>query len=571
MMETFVFKDLIIILLLSILVLLIGYRLKIPPVVGFLLTGVMSGPQGMGLVKQTDDVEMLAQIGIILLLFGIGMEFSVKKLMQVKRFLLLGGSLQIGLTVLVGGILAGLFGQSWGNSLFLGGLLAMSSTSIVLRILEQKGETAAPQGRVAISILIFQDMIAIPMLLLTPLLGQKEGKQLVDSDVFWLLMTGAGVLMIVFFLAQRIVPGLLLLVARTRNKELFLLTVFALCFGVAWLASSLGLSLTIGAFLAGLLISESEYSNEAISTIFPFQALFISFFFVSIGMLLNVHFVLEQPLLIALITLAVLLIKTLTTSLTILLLGMPIRTAILVGILLSQIGEFSFVLARTGIPFGLFSEYNYQLFLSVSFLTMAFTPALINRSTQIANFISSFPFPEKIRTGISPLLSDEEEEILEDHVIIVGFGISGKRLAHSSRLAGIPYNVLEMNPDTVLEHRQKGEPIHFGDATHLSVLEHLNIQEAKAIAVLINDPVAARRIVEVARQASPSIYIIVRARYMQEMGVIKNLGADEVITDEFGSSIEVFLRVLRQYRVPEDEIGKLIAGMRADGYEMLLQ
>lgn len=568
-MEFFVFQDLLVIFGLSIIVLLIGHRLHIPPVVGFLLTGVLSGPHGLALIDKTDDVEMLAQIGIILLLFGIGMEFSIKKLVQIKRLFLLGGSLQVGLTIAAGWIVGELFDRPWTESLFLGCLLSMSSTAIVLRLLEQKGESSSPQGRLSVSILIFQDIIAIPMILLTPLLGNGQGGMTsIDPAMLELLAKGILILIGVFFSAERIVPGLLLLVARTRNKELFLLTVFALCFGVAWLTSSLGLSLTIGAFLAGLIISESEYSNEAISNVFPFQALFISFFFVSVGMLLNLDFVFQQPIKVILLTMLFLGIKVLTGGITTLVLGMPIRTAVLTGILLSQIGEFSFVLAKTGVPFGLVSDYCYQLFLAVSLLTMAVSPIFINFSSSIANLISYLPLPQRIKTGFSSYL-EKEEQPLENHVIIVGFGISGKNLARSSHLAGIPYAILEMNPDTVREFKQKGEPIYFGDATHLSVLEHLHIQNAKAIAVLINDPVASRRIVQIAREASSAIYIIVRTRYVQEMNLMTHLGADEVIPDEFGTSVEIFSRVLRQYHVPNDEIDKFVTEIRADGYEML--
>lgn len=566
-MEPFLVKDLLIILGFSILILLIGYRLRVPPVVGFILTGVFAGPHGLALVKGTEDVDKLAELGIILLLFGIGMEFSLKKLVQIKRLFLLGGSLQIGLTMLASFFIAQIIGRPLGESIFLGCLLSMSSTAIVLGILEQKGESSSPHGRLSIAILIFQDMVAIPMLLLIPLLGGKQGQEF-NLALLLPILKGLLILALVFISAQRIVPKLLLLVARTRNKELFLLSVLTLCFGVAWLTSSLGLSLTIGAFLAGLIISESEYSNEAISHIFPFQALFISFFFVSVGMLLNVNFLFHQPLVILALAISILALKTLTGALAAIFLGLPIRTAAMVGIALSQIGEFSFVLAKSGVSQGLGSDYYYQLFLSVSLLTLMISPILINLSPRIASWISQLSIPEKIRNGWQEQ-SNDEKKTLQNHVIIVGFGISGRNLARSSKLAGIPYTILEMNPDTVKEQKKQGEPIQFGDATHLSILEHLHIHEAKAIAVLVNDPIAARRIVQIARGANPALYIIVRTRYVQEMTLMNNLGADDVIPDEFGTSVEIFSRVLRQYHVPDDDINAFISEIRADGYEML--
>jgi len=570
-MELFLFKDLLVIFSFSILILLLGHRLKIPPVVGFLLTGVLAGPHGLALVGETEDVETLAQVGIILLLFGIGMEFSIKKLVQIKRFFILGGALQVGLTILISYSVATLMGRPWKEAIFFGCLLAMSSTAIILRLFEESGETHSPQGKLSISILIFQDMIAIPMILLTPLLSSEPGTNSgLDFALFWLLVKGIAILTIVFISAQRFVPKLLNAVARTRSKELFLLTVLSLCFGVAWLTSSLGLSLTIGAFLAGLILSESEYSNDAGSHIFPFQALFISFFFVSIGMLLDMNFVLERPFTILSLALFIIFLKTFAAGLATLILRMPIRTAVLVGVTLSQIGEFAFVLAKTGSAYGIITDYNYQLFLAVSLLTLAISPFLINFAPTLANWFLKLPLSEKIRTGVpSKNFSSVPDSVLQNHTIIIGFGIGGRHLARSSKLANIPYVILEMNPDTVKEQRMKGEPILFGDASHLSVLAHVNILEAKTLAIMINDPLAARQVVKLAREMNPSIYIIVRTRYMQEMTLMQKLGADEVIPDEFGTSVEIFSRVLRQYHIPDEDIYQFIDLIRSDGYEMM--
>ncbi len=535
--------------------------------VGFILTGVLAGPYGLGLVSGIEDVNMLAELGIVLLLFEIGMEFSLKKLVQIRRLFLLGGSLQVGLTILLSFFISKIIGRPLGESVFLGCLISMSSTAIVIGILDQKGETTSPHGRLSIAILIFQDMVAIPMLLLTPYLAGNENSS-IDLSNLWPFIKGLIILVTVFFCAQKLIPKILFLVARTRNKELFLLSVLAICFGVAFLTSHLGLSLTIGAFLAGLIISESEYSSEAITHIFPFQALFISFFFVSVGMLLDIEFVLHQPWTIFLLAIGVILLKIFTASLASIVLGLPMRTSILVGIGLSQIGEFSFVLAKAGISQGLASEYYYQLFLATALLTLMISPVLIHLAPAIADFILKLSMPKKLRHGWQEQLG-EQKEVLNNHVIIIGFGISGQNVARSCKLAGIPYVILEMNPDTVREQKKQGEPIHFGDASHASILNHLQIENAKAIAILVNDPIAARRIVRVSRATNPSIYIIVRARYIQEISTITQLGADEAIPDEFGTSVEIFTRVLRQYHIPDEEIIHFIDEIRADGYEML--
>lgn len=566
-MDILELKDLLVIIFASIILLLLGHRLRLPPIVSFLIAGVITGPHGLRLVGNTSEVEMLAEIGIIFLLFGIGMEFSIKKLVQMKRQLFLGGSLQVGLTALAGLIVGVCMGRPLGESFLLGCLLAMSSTAIALRLLEQKGESASPHGRIGIATLIFQDMVAIPLILIIPLLSVKAGSSF-DWGLVWLLLKGITVLAAVFFAAEKVVPKLLLMVARTRSKELFLLTVLGLCFGVAGLASFLGLSLTIGAFMAGLIISESEYSNDAIGHIFPFQSLLISFFFVSVGMLLDMGFVMQQPFLILSLGALVLGLKVVTGSTAALILGLPLRTAILAGIMLSQIGEFSFVLAKTGLNEGMGSDYLYQLFLAVSLFTMALNPLLVAYGTTIANWVlSALPWPERLKTGV--LSKEIDDHVLENHVIIIGFGVSGKNLARSCKLAGISYIVLEMNPDTVREQKRKGEPIHFGDATHPSVLEHLNIGRAKAVAVLINDPGASQRIVKLARDLNEGLYIIVRTRYVQEMNTMAKLGADDAIPDEFGASLEIFARVLMQYHVPTNEIDQFMTDIRSDGYELL--
>ncbi len=562
-MEFFLFKELLLILLFSIFVLLVGYRLGIPPIVGFILTGIFAGPHGLGLIEKMDHVESIAQLGVILLLFGIGMEFSLKKLGEIRRQFLLGGSLQVGLTILASIAIGRFLQRSWEEAIFLGFLLSMSSTAIVLGILEHEGETESPHGKISIAILIFQDMIAIPMLLLIPLLGNKGGSE-TGQHLFllWPVLKGIFILSMVFFLARFIVPHLLLSVSRTRNKELFLVSVLTLCFSVAWLSSSLGLSLTVGAFLAGLIVSESDYRNEAFNHIFPFQALFISFFFISVGMLLDLKFIFSEPGIILFLSLCLLFLKMSTGILTTFLLGLPIRVAVLVGIALSQAGEFSFVLAKVGISHGLGSDYYYQLFLTSSVCTLLISPILIHFSPQIAAWISLLPLPQKWKTGFNKEEMGNQQE-LQNHVIIIGFGLSGQTVSMACKSAGVPYIILEMNPDIVRLQKKLGEPIHFGDATHLSVLKYLHFHQAKAVVVLINDPIATQNIIKVARKINPTIFIIVRARYAREVAPMKQLGADEVVPDELGTSIEVFVRLLRQYHVPEDEVNTFIAKIRA--------
>lgn len=557
--------DIVTIFGLSILVLLICHKLRLPEIVGFIITGILCGPHGLALVKAESEVQTLAQLGIILLLFAVGMEFSFKKILEYKRYFILGGSLQVGLTVLAGLLIGLIVNRPLRESLFLGFILALSSTAIVVRLLEKKRETDTPHGHLIMGVLIFQDIIAIPMLLTIPMLSGST--QAFDQSSLILLASGLVILGIVLFSAVKFVPPLLHHIAKTGSRELFLLSVLTICFTVAWLTASVGLSLSLGAFLAGLTISDTEYRTEAISDILPFQDIFTSLFFVSIGMLLDLAFVWHQLFLIVFVSLGVLSLKASLAGVTAFVLGMPLRTVVISAIALCQVGEFSFVLAKSGVSLGISDSFHYQLFLAVSLLTMAITPTLISFSPNLAELSLRLPLPVWVKSGHKSIIQKEKHGS-RNHVIIVGYGLSGKNLARSAKEANVPYVIIDMNAETVKKERLRGEPIYFGDASHEHVLHHANISEARVIAVVINDAQASERIVEKARKLNQDLYILVRTRYLREMRAMIQLGADEVIPDEFGSSVEIFIRVLNKYHIPSNEVQKIVSAVRVEGYEM---
>jgi monovalent cation:H+ antiporter-2, CPA2 family len=560
------FNEILIVFVLSIAVIFVCHRLKIPVILGFLVTGVLCGPYGFKLVKAVREVEVLAEIGIITLLFTIGIEFSLKRFFEIKKIVLLGGSIQVLLTIFVVFMIGRGFEARFAQALFVGFLFSLSSTAIVLKILQERAEIDTPHGRTSMGILIYQDIIIVPMMLLVPILAGEMKHP--GSSFFLFTFKTVGLIVFVYLSAKWLIPYLLYQISRTRSRELFLLAILLICFGFAWLTSSLSLSLALGAFLAGLIVSESEYGYQAIGNILPFRDIFTSFFFLSVGMLLNVDFFLQNPILIISITLGIMFLKTITGGFSTIVLGLPLRTAILAGLALSQVGEFSFILSKTGMSFGLINRDIYQLFLAVSLLSMASTPFIMNFAPSVADFLLKFPLPRKLKTGLSPL-KEVKKEIKEDHLIIVGFGVNGKNLARAAKVAGIPYLIVEMNPETVRDEKTKGEPIYYGDATHEAVLQHANIEHARVAMIAISDPAATRRIVNLVRQLNPKICIIVRTRYLKEMKDLYALGADEVIPEEFETSIEIFTRVLRKYLVPRDDTEKLIAEIRAEGYEML--
>lgn len=564
-MEIPLLPDVVVIFSLSIAVLLICHWIKLPPIVGFIFTGVLCGPHGLALVEAESEVQILAQLGIVLLLFAVGMEFSFKKIIEYKRYFLIGGLSQVGLTVLLGFLVGAIMARPWGESLFLGFILALSSTAIVVRILEDKNETDSPHGHVIMGMMIFQDIAAIPMMLLIPILAGNSQ----SFGYSQLIQFGQGLLILaaVLFSAVKLIPPLLYQIAKTGSRELFLLSVLTICFAVAWLTASVGLSLALGAFLAGLTISETEYKTEAVGDIIPFQDIFTGLFFVTIGMLLDLGFVLQNPIMVFSVAAGVLLSKFLLAGIATIILGMPLRTAILTGLAMCQVGEFSFVLAKSGIGLGLADEYKYQLFLSFSLLTMALTPALMQFSPAIASLILQLPFPHWLKSGFKKM-TYKEHHGKKDHIIVIGYGLSGKNLTRSAKEAALPYVIVDMNAETVKIEKGHGEPIYYGDATHENVLNHAGIAEAKVLAVLINDALAAERIIEKARKLNRHLYILVRTRYLREMRTLFKLGADEVIPDEFGSSVEIFIRVLNKYQIPTEDVQKIVSTVRLEGYEM---
>jgi CPA2 family monovalent cation:H+ antiporter-2 len=550
---------------LAVVILLICHRLGIPLIIGLLLTGVIAGPHGLAFVRAAEDVEILAEIGVVLLMFTIGVEFSLRKLFEIRREVMLGGLMQVGLTTGVAFAIAHVTGMKSGPALFLGFLLALSSTAIVLKILNERSEVESPHGKTVLAYLIFQDIAIVPMIIITPFLA--GGGETSMGALALLIGKAVAVVGLSLLSARTIVPWLLYQIANTRSRELFVLSVVVICFAVAWLTASAGLSLGLGAFLAGLIISESEYSHQAIGGILPFHDVFTSIFFVSIGMLLDFRVILENPLLITVIVLGVLALKSVLGGLVTLILRMPLRTAIITGIAISQIGEFSFVLARTGIEHGLLADNHYQVFLGVAVLTMAATPFMISFAPKLADLVARLPLPDWLQGTPAPP-QGAINETLTAHLVIIGFGVSGKNLARAARFSGIPYVAIETNPRTVEKERARGRPLFYGDATYEAVLKHAHVEEARVVVIVINDPIATRSVIQMVRHMSPHAHIIVRTRYLREVEQLVQLGADRIIPEEFETSVEIFTQVLAEYHIPREEVERLIAEVRGDTYEM---
>ncbi len=557
--------DLVILMVVSIGVLYVSRGVKLPPIVGFLISGILLGPHGLGLVSAVEEVEQLAELGVVLLLFTIGLEFSLADLARMKRQALLGGSVQVAIVAVAAWGALMVLGLPSNQALFLGMTASLSSTAVVLRLLQQSAEIDAPHGRMSLAMLVFQDVSIVPMMLLIPVLA-GSGSGLAPALGLFVLQA-IGIVVLVIVLARYVVPGLLHRVVHTRNRDLFLLTVVSVCLTVAWAAELAGLSLALGAFLAGLLISESEYSHQALADILPFRDLFAIFFFISVGMLLDIELAAGQPLLLLGLVAAVLTLKTVAAGVASAVTGASFRTSLLTGIAMSQVGEFSFVMAGAGLAAGLVSDLSYQWFVVAAVATIGVTPFLMRAAPALAGALVRLPFFER-REMREATREEPSAGVRENHLVIVGYGVNGRNVTRAAALAGVPHLAIDMNPSLVAAERSKGVPLHYGDATRQPLLEHLGVQRAHAVVIALSDAASTRQITYLVRAMNPGCHIVARTRYVREVEALRELGADTVIPEELETSVEIVSRVLASYMIPRREIEAFISEIRAGDYQM---
>ena len=562
-------RDLAIIFAGSLLVILVFHRLKLPALPGFIVAGVLLGPNALGLVSDVHQVESLAEVGVILLLFTIGIEFSLSRLREMGRQVVIGGGAQVLLTVGLAAAVAAALGLAWPVAVLVGFLVALSSTAIVLKGLADKGEIDTPHGRLATGVLIFQDLCVVPMMLVLPFLAGAADGEGGAAGLAWALAKAGLVVAGVLVLARTVVPRVLSEIVKTRSRELFLIAVILVGTLTALGTAAAGASLALGAFLAGLVISESDYGHQAMAELLPFRDVFISLFFVTVGMLVQVGFLRDHPVLALAGVSAIMGGKSVLAALGPAVLGYSGRVALLAGLAVSQIGEFSFVLARQGRGAGILAEGPYQTFLAVAVLTMLVTPFALQSGPALLDALERWIPLDRLLPGFRPQALTPVGEPLTDHVIVAGYGLNGRNLAAALRSIRAPYLIVELNAQTVRQARARGEPAFYGDATREEILRGLGAERARMLVVAISDPAATRRMVRVARALNPRIHIIARTRYVVEMPELTRLGADVVIPEEFETSIEIFARVLAHYGVPRGDIERLVEEIRGSQYEML--
>ncbi|MBI5453959.1 MAG: cation:proton antiporter [Deltaproteobacteria bacterium] len=551
-------KDIVILMAISVPLSILLTRVGLPTVIGFLVTGVIIGPYGFGLVTEIGTVETLSQIGIVLLLFTIGLEFSITRMLSLRREGILGGGFQVGITVLVVFAVGILLGYPMQVSLLLGFIISLSSTAIVLKLLLDKGEVNSPHGNLSVGILIFQDLCVVLMVMVIQSIGGKSGASTME------IARGLGVSIIAFFIiviaVTYLIPRLFNQVVKLRNREVFILTIVLVCLGTALVTSLFGLSLALGAFIAGLAISESEYSDQIVADVIPFRDTFSSLFFISIGMLLDFNYLISNLPVIAGVVVVIIAVKSLALVGVGQILRYPLRLSIAAGLNLAQIGEFSFILIKMGDDFGFISGGLYQGLLASTIITMAATPFIFQRSSKIALGVGR-RFGARAREGA-------KKSAFSNHVIIVGFGVNGRNLARVLKETGITHVIMDMNMERVREAKSGGHRAVFGDASHPEVIKALGVHTAKMVVVAISDPISTRRIVKTSRDQNPAVSILVRTRYLREVEDLYRLGANQVIPEEFETSVEIFARVLRDYRIPGNIIQNQIDLIRQEGYAM---
>ncbi len=534
-------------------------RLKQSPIVGYLVTGLLVGPYGFHLIRGIHEVEIVAEAGVILLLFTIGLEFSYSRIMRLKGLLLKAGTTQLVATAVAVAIGTLLLGESWQSAAGLGMAMALSSTAIVLKLLLENGEIDSAHGRIALGILLFQDLCVILFLVALPLLGSQP-----QEFSFWTVLHAGLIMGVLYLFARHLLTPLLRNILLTRSPELFRLTILVLVLGTAWATYEAGLSLALGAFLAGLALAESDSSHQVLSDIIPFRDVFLAVFFISVGMLVDVRLLVAnwwQVLLgLALLGLA----KTIAGTLGALVCRYPLRTALITGLVTFQVGEFSFILLKQAQSLDVLPDATYQLALSIVALSMMATPLIFRHADALATALSGWLGRPYRHAG------EEERERtgnLEGHVIIASYGLSARNVARTLREFRIPYIHIEVNGDAVRRAKLAGEIILHGDASAPHVLEGAGIHRAKALVLAINDPAALARAIPAARELNPELYILARTRYVAEVDDLLAAGADEVLPDELGAGVELATFLAKRLHLTEGRLLKLLAAIRDEHHQ----
>jgi CPA2 family monovalent cation:H+ antiporter-2 len=548
-----ILQELVLVYALAVILLLIGARLRVPSIVALIVAGVIAGPAGAGLMTSQEDVDLMAEIGVALLLFTAGLEFSLSELRRLWRTIVPGGLAQVALTVAVTGTVVALVaGGTMTRVAVIGLFVALSSTAVVLKELARRNQLHSPHGRLTIGVLLLQDLVVIAVLAAAPALlssgaGGAEPSN-IGSALMKLGLVGGGVLLL-----GRVVLPRLLGVAAALSREAFALSVLLASVGTAYLAALLGLSMAAGAFLAGLILAEGEFSHQVHADVRPLRDLLASLFFISVGMLIDVRAMLPVLPIVLAVAAGIMVVKTGVAAGGLGLTGAPARVAIASALALAQVGEFSFVLGRAALEGGVITPAWWQVLLGASVITMALTPFLIGAAPDLAARLS------QRRRHIPPA---GERSALRDHVVILGYGMGGQLVAQSLRELSVPHVVLELNGATVRSARARGVNIHYADVAAPEPLEAAGVGQAAAVVAVLSDPDASERAVRSVRAINPQVPVIARSRYRLEAERLTAAGATLAVAEELEASLELLSQLLARLHIPGNVVETLVDNYR---------
>ncbi|MEA5514741.1 cation:proton antiporter, partial [Nodularia sp. UHCC 0506] len=545
---------------------LLASLLRQPVLLGYLIGGMIVGPAGLGVIKEVIQVETLAQFGVAFLLFALGVEFSFAELKKVKAIALGGGGLQIVLTIVFTVVVCGVTGI-WedlpAKGVFLGSILSLSSTAVVLKCLMERNETETPHGQVMLGILVVQDLALGLMIAVLPALNQPAetiGIAVLTALLRLALFAGGAVVAGIW-----LIPPLLRILARTESRELFLLGVVTLCLGIALLTEHLGLSIEMGAFVAGLMISEVEYADQTLTYVEPLRDIFASLFFVAIGMLIDPVFLWNNLELILVLVALVFVGKFLIITPLVKLFRYPLKTALIVGLGLAQIGEFSFVLASEGQALGLVSRRVYLLILGTTAVTLMLTPFVLRLVPFLFNFAESMPWLQPYLEEVYP--RDVSENLpSKSHVVVCGYGRVGKNLVKLLQQHDLAVVVIDQSETRIQQLREEGVPYVYGNCVSFHVLETAGVNNAKGMAIALPDPMSTRLSLKRALELCPELDLVVRATQDKNIELLYQLGAKEVVQPEFEASLEMASHLLTSLGFSSFVVQQEMKQIRNDHY-----
>ena len=557
MEHSFDFSPALILLLAAVLLVPLFERLRITPILGYLAAGILIGPHALGLIGNVDAVRNIAEFGVIFLLFAIGLDLSFARLYGMRREVFGLGAIQVLMTAMLIGAIGYRSGLSPEASILIGGALAFSSTAMVMQLLAERGETATRVGRIAFSVLLFQDLAVVPMLALVPLLaGEAQG---IGTALGIALAKAAAALIVIFLIGRFLLKPLFRVITAHRNRELFVGTTLLIVLGASWATGQLGLSLALGAFLAGLLIAETEYRHQVEGDIAPFRGILLGLFFMTVGMGIDLELVAGNAWVILALLAALLAGKLVLTALLARLFGLPSGLALHVGLLLAQGGEFAFVLFGLGMQLGVLEAPVGQIMIVTVGLSMVVTPLLAILGRRAANTLTPI---ESVADGGIALAAED----LRRHVVVAGFGRVGQTVSRLLQQHGIPYIAIDLDRDKVEAGRRRGYAVYYGNAAQIDVLRAAGIDRAGLLVMTLDQAHVVSNMVRTLRHHHPGIKILVRGRDREQTADLRAAGATVVIPEALEASLQLSSAALRHSGIAAETVEAALEEIRREDY-----